>query len=375
MTNMSKTEISEEIGKDEEPFGLGCALEYFSEHAEVLEMIDNLKHIINSPQSVIEKAYERLTYILGQYHEQPHLMDSHIDEMLNRLIDIVRSPENKVELKHASFKYMYSIINVRGYKTVVRHLPHEVSDFEPVLQLLELQNPSDPETWTTRYVLLLWMSIIVMIPFHMSRLDGLDTKENNKKIVMERVLDICKTYSIVSDKCRDAAAYLSARFLTRYDVKEKYLSYFFKWACDLSTNPNASIFIKYGTLACIAAILKHGKRDDLLPYARTLLEWIINAEFKNNSGANIQKFVYKIIQRIGMTFLPPRVASWRYQRGSRSLATNLSAGDGKDKIIGEASEAAANEEAESEDFDVPDEIEEVIDQLIQGLGCGDSVVR
>lgn len=121
------TEISEEIGKDEEPFGLGCALEYFSEHCEVLEMIDNLKNTINAQQSVIERAYERLIFILGQYHEQPHLIDSHIDEMLNRLIKIVRNPENKIELKHASFRFMYIIINVRGYKVVVRQLPHEVS--------------------------------------------------------------------------------------------------------------------------------------------------------------------------------------------------------------------------------------------------------
>lgn len=118
-------------------------------------------------------------------------------------------------------------------------------------------------------------------------------------------------------------------------------------------------------------ILKQGKREDLLPHARMLLQWVINAEFKNSSGANVQKLVYKIIQRVGMTFLPPRVASWRYQRGSRSLATNLSAGDGK----GKSDEIEKEESVEDEEIDVPDEVEEVIDQLIQGLGCSDSIVR
>lgn len=47
-------------------------------------------------------------------------------------------------------------------------------------------------------------------------------------------------------------------------------------------------------------ILKHGKREDLLPHARNLLEWIVGAEFKNNPGSNVQKLVYKIIQRIGI---------------------------------------------------------------------------
>lgn len=68
---------------------------------------------------------------------------------------------------------------------------------------------------------------------------------------------------------------------------------------ELSLSTDSSVFVKYGTLACIATILKHGKREDLLPYARRLLEWIINAEFKNNVGSNIQKLVYKIVQRIG----------------------------------------------------------------------------
>lgn len=95
--------------------------------------------------------------------------------------------------------------------------PFQVSDFEPVLQLLESQDVSDSDTWTTRYVLLLWLSIIVMIPFHMSRLDGFDSTSENcvQKTVMCRVLDICKSYAIVTDKCRDGAAYLAARFLTR----------------------------------------------------------------------------------------------------------------------------------------------------------------
>ena len=37
----------------------------------------------------------------------------------------------------------------------------------------------------------------------------------------------------------------------------------------------------------------------------------------------IQKLGVKLVQRLGLTFLKAKVASWRYQRGSRSLAMNL----------------------------------------------------
>lgn len=114
--------------KDEEPFGLGCALELFSEVHEVLEMIDNLNNVVNSNQSVSEKAYERFIFILSQYQEQPHLLDSHIDGLLDKFISIVRDQNVEMKVKHFAFKYMFVLIKVRGYKVVVRHLPHEVGE-------------------------------------------------------------------------------------------------------------------------------------------------------------------------------------------------------------------------------------------------------
>ncbi|XP_056642378.1 tubulin-specific chaperone D [Diorhabda sublineata] len=365
-------QTNQETKKEEEPFGLGCALEYFSEQEEIFKMIDNLENLVNSDTSLVERTHEKFSFILNQYIEQPHLIDSHINELLEKFINIVRNPDNSVELKHLAFKFMFVVVNVRGFKVVIRHLPHEVTDFEPVLQLLEAQTPDDADTWTTRYILLLWLSIIVMIPFHMSRFDGYDPKESEKPTVMDRILKIIKIYAVVPDKCRDAAAYLSHQFITRSDVKEKHLCSFLDWAKQLSTSNDSNVFVIYGALACVATILKHGKREDLLPYTRNLLQWVVNAEFRNNSGANIQKLVYKIIQRIGLTFLAPRIATWRYKRGNRSLAANLSSGD---STVSSTSNHIEEEIDVEDTIEVPDEIEEVIDQLIQGLRNSDGVVR
>ncbi|XP_017771538.1 PREDICTED: tubulin-specific chaperone D [Nicrophorus vespilloides] len=369
-------EAIDEIQKDEDTFGLGCAMEYFSEHNEIAEMIMNLKNVLRSGQSIIERAYERYMDVLKQYIEQPHLLDTHLETILQKIIVIIRDPDVDMQVKHETFKYMYFLINVRGYKVIVRHLPHEVADFEPVLKLLEAQDPNDSKNWTTRYVLLLWLSIIVMIPFHMSRLDGFEEgKGGDQKTVMFRVMEICKTYTVVGDKCRDAAAYLISKYLTRTDVKEQYLSSFLNWACELSVEKDSSSFIKYGTLSSVAMIIKHGKRDDILPHAQKLLQWIINAEIKSYPGCNIQKLVYKIVQRIGLTFLPPRIAKWRYMRGNRSLTSNLCSGDSGSSVISSAPMDDVNAMIEEEDIEVPEEIEEIIDQLIQGLRSADGVVR
>lgn len=142
------------------------------------------------------------------------------------------------------------------------------------------------------------------------------------------------------------------------------------WTMSLSLCSDISVFAKEGTLSSVAMILKHGKREDLLPHAQKLLQWIITDDVKANSGTNVQKLIYKIVQRIGLVFLPPRMATWRYQRGNRSLTANL-CGDGSPL-------APSSDNLDSqldENIDVPDEIEEVFDQLIQGLRSSDGIVR
>ncbi|XP_069674548.1 tubulin-specific chaperone D [Periplaneta americana] len=360
----------------DENIGLGCAREMFSEHEEVKSMIEDLKTIYTSTVP-LERAYERFLYILDQYQAQPHLLDPHLDNILDKLISIVRDGESPIELKHATFKYLYVLMKVRGYKIVVRHLPHEVSDIEPVLQLLESQDPSDIDNWQTRYVLLLWLSIIVMIPFHMSRLDSFNPEDDRiggRKTVMERILSVCKMYAL-SNNLLCVTAFLSSRFLTRSDVKEVHLAGFLDWACNWIVSSDSPVFAQCGSLAAIASILKHGKREDLLPHAPSLLKWILASKYRENPHALVRKYGVKVIQRIGLTFLKMRVAVWRYQRGCRSLAANLSAGDSVTRNTVQQSPIEQKEEEVNEDFEIPDEIEEVIEELMQSLRDTDNVIR
>lgn len=114
--------------KDSENPGLGCALEMFSEHEEVMKIIDKLKSIYEDVHAV-ELSTEKLVRILDHYQEQPHLLDPYLDSMLNNIISIVRDSESPKTLRDLAFKYIKQIMKVRGYKTVVRHLPHEVGLF------------------------------------------------------------------------------------------------------------------------------------------------------------------------------------------------------------------------------------------------------
>lgn len=72
----------------------------------------------------------------------------------------------------------------------------------------------------------------------------------------------------------------------------------------------------------------------------------------------------------GLTFLKVRVAAWRYQRGSRSLAANLTATHPLPM-----KPVPQKEEEMNEDFEIPDDVEEVIEELLQGLRDPHTVVR
>lgn len=77
------------------------------------------------------------------------------------------------------------------------------------------------------------------------------------------------------------------------------MSAFFNWACEIHSNIQEEETIHYGVLAAVAAVLKHGKRDDLLPYATKLLEWVTTQNYKSHKAMLVRKYGVKIVQRIG----------------------------------------------------------------------------
>lgn len=126
-------------------------------------------------------------------------------------------------------------------------------DLLPVLRMLEKQDTTDNETWETRYVLLIWLSIISKIPFPLSRLEVEEQVDPEKTIIVRlvenkffllqsveivkmkikifncRIVRICQLYCFSKDSCSIAAVFLIANFLTRSDVKKLFLEEMIMW--------------------------------------------------------------------------------------------------------------------------------------------------
>jgi hypothetical protein len=132
-------------------FGIGMS--FFDETAKEVENLirDLPKTCLN--KNDLEFAQERYCKILDYFQAQPHLIDPHLSKLMEMLVEQIIVGHNQ-ELTHAASTFAAHLVKVRGYKVVVRHLPHEVKNFEVVLQLLEKQDLKT--NWETRYVNTMW---------------------------------------------------------------------------------------------------------------------------------------------------------------------------------------------------------------------------
>ncbi|XP_008554133.1 tubulin-specific chaperone D [Microplitis demolitor] len=337
---------------------IGCGFNSFKETEEINSLINQLR-VPNLSISSIEKNVERFKFIVSQYQDQPHLLDPYLEDIIGNILTIIHDQVISDDMKNYAFKYLFLLMSVKTYKKLVTYLPHEVADLLPVLRMLEKQDPSDLSTWETRYVLLIWLSIISKIPFPLSRLETSSSVDPSETILV-RILVVCKRYCLVKDSCLFAAVFLISNYLTRSDVKILYLEEMIMWCLKCLKNDPSS----YGPLAVLASILKHNPRDDLKPYCQMLFDNVMELNCLKSPNSLIGKYAIKIIQRIGLVLLRPKVVTWKYQKSGQKI--NLLSDINKCTII-ENIDVNNSVTMDSDDQDVPSVLEEIIEQLIQGL--------
>ncbi|CAD6212668.1 GSCOCG00011035001-RA-CDS [Cotesia congregata] len=336
----------------------GCGFNSFKESREINNLINQLR-ISDLPHSIIEKNVEKFKFIVSQYQDQPHLLDPFLEDIIGKILAVVSDVSTSDDMKNNAFKYLFLLMSVKTYKRLVTYLPHEVIDLLPVLRMLEKQDPTDLSTWETRYVLLIWLSIISKIPFPLSRLETSSSVDPSQTILV-RILELCKRYCLVKDSCLVAAVFLVSSFLTRSDVKKLYLEEMIMWCLKCLRNDPLS----YGPLAVLASMLKHNSRDDLKPYCQILFDNVIELNFLKSPNSLIGKYAIKIIQRVGLVLLKPKFATWKYQKSGQKI--NLLSDIQKYPII-ENIDVNNSVTIDNDDQDVPTVLEEIIEHLIQGL--------
>jgi hypothetical protein len=197
--------------------------------------------------------------------------------------------------------------------------------------------------------------------------EGSGNKFTTPESMIEHLVETSKSYLGDSAKTRDGAGILLARLVIRTDMMSLgLLTSFASWATTCMEEAKANPFTVVGVLTTLSVVFKHGQRHELLPIIGLFLPAALDCA-SNASNAFTRKLGVKLVQRVGLTFLEPKVAAWRYQRGNRSLLHHLEGSE-----VGNKCEMTA---AEDEDEDIPEALEDVIEFLLCGLRDRDTIVR
>ncbi|RCH91991.1 hypothetical protein CU098_001782, partial [Rhizopus stolonifer] len=250
---------------------------------------------------------------------------------------------------------------------LVRFMSHEVTDLEPVFEYLSSMDPKRTDLWEARYICFIWLSLICMIPFDLKRIDS----GAQDSPLIEKMLNVCKHYLCTTGKERDGAGLLIARLLSRQDLCQHYLVPYIEWAKQRLSS-NADVFETTGILQSLCMTYQLSPRHVLLPTLDDTVIPLLTMAFFDlyANNALIRKLRTKLTQRVGLCYLKPKVAAWRYQRGNRSLKQNLGHKEGTTIYI-----QHTMVEEEDDDDDISENLEVIIEILLHGLRDKDTIVR
>lgn len=294
-----------------------------------------------------EHYYEVFEKNVSTYQEQPQLLDPVLEGLVGRLASALldackgalasihegahegdgggdATPPLSLEssviassaLENASYisRYLWKVSTTRGYKAVLRFMPCDVFSVEPVIRFLNTARRDSRMSWECQYVLVMWSSQLVMVPFEFGVVCATQGDHEDADVIVG-LLRTCKDLLRSASKCRDMAAVCLGRLLTRPDMAEALLE-FGTWAeghlakgdamsVTSPTEPSmpslSRQFLLPGISLAVATIFKFGKADDatiralvtrFLPVAVELYD---STECRHNPL--VRKLSMKIVQR------------------------------------------------------------------------------
>ncbi|KAL8555887.1 hypothetical protein ACS0TY_003631 [Phlomoides rotata] len=347
----------------------------------------------------------KIRSIMDKYQEQGQLIEPYLESLVTPLIDIVRS--RTTELGTASDDIMevvkpiciivYSLVTVCGYNSVIKFFPHQVSDLELAVSLLEKCHTKNVASSLRQEIL---------IPFDISSVDTSIANSNyavtdEPPPLVVRILEICKDYLSSAGPMRTIAGFLLSRLLPRPDMLKAFTS-FIEWAHKILSSMEDNVmdhFRLLGAVEALAAIFKIGSTSVLLNVVPLL--WNDTSTLIMSGIAARSPLLQKRVRISSATLSVSDAKSYRVVRKHFFNAT-LSVSDAKsyrvarNKILGEnlsgyetsdcgqsnypvnMNSCNISQEAsclQEEDMDVPDIIEDIIELMLLGLRDTDTVVR
>ena len=211
-------------------------------------------------------------------------------------------------LPTAVCKLVYTFCKIRGEKVIVRFFGVETKYLELLLSALEEaerhQDPGEaaPQwTWEERYVVLLWLSHLMLAPFDLSTISSVYMEDvdiagvsgffwpSNVPGITIRILPLAVKYLACPGKERDAAKALLVRMAMRRDMQQlgvtnALMQWALFWLTPKSDGSVQSPYKYIGVLAFLAGILaSSAETSDMEKYSSSIF-YAINAVSSNTDA-------------------------------------------------------------------------------------------
>ncbi|EST09962.2 Tubulin-specific chaperone D, C-terminal [Kalmanozyma brasiliensis GHG001] len=342
----------------------------FERADEYLSLLTSLVNPLDStstsstPSFGPDETLSKLLSILDEYQDQSHLLDPYLERIVSPPVEALqRHVRSSSSLPPAAVvrlsKLVYTYTKVRGYKTILHYFPHEVADLPATLSFLEdLVAADDVRCWELRYVCLLWLSLICMIPFDLAKFDRPDSTSTTG----ERIAAVAEHFIASPGKERDAAAVVLGRLFQRNDRRNQFPAFLSK-RLQAVKGEDASLFEATGVLQALCEVLKTSEPAFVLTHLADL-ETVIDAydTHPNSALTNdglITKYKTKLTARLALKLLRPR---------ARRHAN-------KYHVLGHPSAALPIEPEDEDESDISESTEPLISTLLTSLQHKDTLVR
>jgi hypothetical protein len=287
----------------------------------------------------------------------PPIIEAYIESLLK--LD-TRKATTHVDIQTALSSIIYTLCKVRGAKVIVGFFNNEPRYLDPILTKLEdvtSNEGGDEVSWKVPYVLLLWLSHLLLTPFDLASISARPARAESQTARMklhadlptiaQRVIQVGATHLSASTKAQDAAAAMLVRLATRPDMQR------FRLADSLvndavarlapSAESPVTIYQQLGPLRFLAGIATSADVSHVLPEIYRACEKLSEDGSTSPVTENAvgKKLIVKIFRNIAILTL-------RLPSVSGSLLSFL---------------------------ETASVLEDVIDHLLQSLGDRDTPVR
>lgn len=308
---------------------------------------------------------QKLNVIFGEYQEQPYLLDPFLESLVTPVVEKIKSfartydgTDSKVPSSGRVDRLLlllYGYIKFRGHKTITRFFPHEIADLPIALNFMLMEQSivhSNPQ-WALRYVMMLWLSLVVMIPFDLAQFDD-ESKFGHTARSLESV---GKLYLGKAGLERDGAALLLSRLYMRKDMMYAFPEFAHSLKTQVSSQ-TMDVITAIGYLQVINEIVKNGSADQVQNLELVYLEIInaINDTISLSGNTLLRKMRTKLMSRMATRLLPtPKV-----RRRGRLL---------------EDSSLPGQDEVFPDEYEIPETVETLLQSLFDTLQDKDTIVR